>query len=53
MPSWDREKVMKTLMLYMTIRIWTDPRVKMRMQDRGEPHEQDAVLDNEPLARDA
>ncbi len=36
-PSWDREKVMKTLMLYMMIRIWTEPRVKTRMRSEARP----------------
>ena len=37
MPSWDSEKVMKTLMLYMMMRIWTEPRVKIRMRIEARP----------------
>ena len=37
MPSWDSEKVMKTLMLYMTMRIWTEPRVKTRIRTEARP----------------
>ena len=36
-PSWDSVKVMKTLMLYMTMRTWTEPRVKTRMRIEARP----------------
>ena len=36
-PSWDNEKVRKTLMEYMTTRTWTDPRVKTRIRTAATP----------------
>ena len=49
MPSWDSENVMKTLIEYMTTSTATSPRGVEEHRDRGDAHQEDAVLRDEPV----